>query len=525
MAREISTRPLVGTEVNSWDDEADVVVVGYGIAGVCAALGAHESGADVLVLERGGGTEGLCGAILYLGGGTPMQKAMGWEDTPEGMRRFLSAALGPGGVDEAKVAAYSEGSVDHYEWLVGQGVPFVCGADPEGTHLATAEEDGFVNVGGQEYAGGGLVWTGGENAYPFDELVAAVPRGHIPRDPEAEGEDLFEGAATKRLLAHAAETGIRVRYETGAERLIVDADGAVIGVEGLSAGNPVRVRARGGVILATGGFCYSEEMLAKHLPIINELKISPMGHGGQDGVGIRMGQSIGAEVVHMDAVDVTLLATPPMSFRAGILLNELGRRFVNEDTYFGRLGAEAMLRQGGNSYLLVDESIFVESSWRRPSWVSDSPADLEAQMGLPAGSLTETLEYYNRFAAEKQDPLFHKRDPWLQPLGGTLAMIDLRVEPGASPDGVSYIPHEVEGPADMTLGGTLTLGGLHTTVDSEVIDLDGGTVNGLYAAGRASSGLAIHGYCSGISLGDGSFFGRRAGHAAAARAATLTQRA
>jgi 3-oxo-5alpha-steroid 4-dehydrogenase len=60
-----------------------------------------------------------------------------------------------------------------------------------------------------------------------------------------------------------------------------------------------------------------------------------------------------------------------------------------------------------------------------------------------------------------------------------------------------------------------TLGGLHTDPGGQVLDVQGQPIRGLYSAGRASSGLAVYGYCSGISLGDGSFFGRLAGQTAA----------
>ena len=64
---------------------------------------------------------------------------------------------------------------------------------------------------------------------------------------------------------------------------------------------------------------------------------------------------------------------------------------------------------------------------------------------------------------------------------------------------------------------TFTLGGLSTTVDGEVLTVDGAPIPGLYAAGRTTSGIAAGGYVSGISLGDGTFFGRRAGLGAATR--------
>ncbi len=119
-------RPLSAESIDVWDYEADVVIAGYGIAGVSAAVEAARAGAEVLVLERAGGWGGaasLAGGFIYMGGGTPLQKALGFEDTPENMKTFMMAALGPG-ADEAKITEYCEGSVDHYNWLVDCGVPF-----------------------------------------------------------------------------------------------------------------------------------------------------------------------------------------------------------------------------------------------------------------------------------------------------------------------------------------------------------------------------------------------------------------
>ncbi|MBS9373992.1 3-oxosteroid 1-dehydrogenase [Rhodococcus sp. B50] len=118
-------RPVSVGDIGRWDLEADVVVAGFGIAGVSAAIGAAESGADVVVLERtggGGGAAALSGGIVYLGGGTRLQKACGFDDTPKNMKSFLAAALGPG-VDEDKLDAYCEGSVGHFDWLEACGVP------------------------------------------------------------------------------------------------------------------------------------------------------------------------------------------------------------------------------------------------------------------------------------------------------------------------------------------------------------------------------------------------------------------
>ena len=84
MGRAAAIRPL--RDVPGWDDEADVVVVGLGAAGACAALEACDTHADVLALERasgGGGTSAMSTGQIYLGGGTPIQEKCGFEDSPE----------------------------------------------------------------------------------------------------------------------------------------------------------------------------------------------------------------------------------------------------------------------------------------------------------------------------------------------------------------------------------------------------------------------------------------------------------
>ncbi|MGW0042120.1 FAD-dependent oxidoreductase, partial [Rhodococcus sp. NPDC003348] len=90
-------RPRSAAEVEQWDYEADVVVAGFGVAGAAAAVGAAQDGAEVLVLERTGGWGGaaaMAGGFIYMGGGTPLQKACGFEDTVDNMKAFMKAALG-----------------------------------------------------------------------------------------------------------------------------------------------------------------------------------------------------------------------------------------------------------------------------------------------------------------------------------------------------------------------------------------------------------------------------------------------
>ncbi len=97
--------PRRASEVAHWDRELDVVVIGLGAAGACAAIEAAEAGARTLVLERGwrgGGTSAESTGQIYLGAGTPLQKVCGFDDTPDDMFRYLMASCGPG-ADEGKI--------------------------------------------------------------------------------------------------------------------------------------------------------------------------------------------------------------------------------------------------------------------------------------------------------------------------------------------------------------------------------------------------------------------------------------
>jgi len=118
--------PTPADRITNWDYEADVVIAGYGIAGAAAAVEAASAGADVLVLERTGGWGGaaaMAGGFIYLGGGTALQRACGFDDSVDNMAAFLNVAKGPG-ADENRIADYCAGSVAHFDWLVQCGVPF-----------------------------------------------------------------------------------------------------------------------------------------------------------------------------------------------------------------------------------------------------------------------------------------------------------------------------------------------------------------------------------------------------------------
>ncbi|WP_314036367.1 FAD-dependent oxidoreductase [Dietzia sp. CH92] len=490
MATPEDLGPVRADQITTWDHEADVVIAGYGVAGAAAAVGAAQSGADVLVFERTGGWGGaaaMSGGIIYMGGGTPLQKACGFDDTVDAMKAFMKAALGPG-VDEEKIDAYCEGSVDHYHWLVDSGVVF--------------KEEFWGEPGWETPGDEGLMYSGGENAAPFSATIPPAPRGHVPQMPaeEKHGSSARGGGymLMKPLTELADRLGVRAEYDVRAQSLVVDDDGRVVGLVASRYGRRIAVRARGGVVLASGSFAYNQTMLESYAPrLVNRPAASVEEH---DGRSIRMAQALGADLAHMDATEVAFFCNPQLFVR-GILVNGRGQRYINEDTYAGRVGQATLIENDNQAFLIIDEASYEEGMASRSSsagipapltWAAETVEELEREMGLPEGALQSTVEVYNRHASEGKDPLFGKSPEWVRPLGTPLGAIDLRGRTGG-----------------------FTLGGLRTDVDSAVLHASGRPIPGLFAAGRCTSGVCAGGYASGTSLGDGSFFGRRAGIAAA----------
>jgi 3-oxo-5alpha-steroid 4-dehydrogenase len=478
--------PIAERSIGTWDHEADVVIAGYGVAGASAAVEAARAGAEVLVVERTGswgGAAAMAGGFIYLGGGTPLQTACGFDDSVEDMAAYLAAAMGPG-ADETRIADYCVGSVDHFEWLVGCGVPF---------KAEFFGEPGWEPMGDQ-----GLMFSGGENSHPFNTIARPAPRGHIPQmSNKKQGEASAGFMLMKPLVDTATAAGARALYDVRVQTLIVDSAGRVVGLRARRFGTEMTIRARRGVVLATGSFAYNDAMVAQYAPRIAGRPAASIEQ--HDGQAIRMAQALGADLAHMDATEVALFIDPQQLVR-GILVNGRGQRFVAEDTYPGRVGQLTLYHQDDTAYLIIDgdaqDAAMASASprlmMRPPTWVCDSVADLEAEIGLAPGSLQSTVADYNAAALRGEDPLLHKKSEWVKPIGSPIGAIDLRNSTGG-----------------------FTLGGLQTTLDGEVLHVSGEPIAGLYGAGRSTAGLAAWGYASGVSLGDGSFYGRRAGRAAA----------
>ncbi len=474
----LNVSPLPLSNFAHRDGVYDVVIVGFGAAGTCAAIEAARAGAKVLVLERTGGAGGaaaLAEGILYMGGGTATQIDAGVSDTKEAMRAYLMEACGPE-VDVAKIDAYVEGSIGHHDWLVDLGIEFEPSIDLE-TQMAPKGTEG-------------LVWSGGENAWPFNEIATPAPRGHLAKTKRSTGWLLMQ-----TLSEAAVALGVEVLYDTKVERLLSNGD-RVVGLEASRYGEPYIAQATKAVILCAGGFIYNDDMVAAHAPELLQ-GTWKVGTEADDGRGIQMGMALGAQTKSMHAGEVSLPIIPPRKLVEGILVNGYGQRFINEDTYMGRVGQAALYDQGATCFLIVDEACY-EPNWMgiEAAWVCETVEELEQEMGLVPGALAGTVALYNRHAENGEDPMFHKAKDYVRPLVPPLGAFDLR--PGVAP----YAP--------------FTLGGLATNVDGQVLHIDGAAIPGLYAAGRTTSGVCSFGYASGLSIGDSTYFGRLAGKAAAA---------
>jgi succinate dehydrogenase/fumarate reductase flavoprotein subunit len=157
----------------------------------------------VLALERasaGGGTSANSGGLIYLGGGTPVQKAAGFDDSPEEMYRFLCAISQPG-PNEERIRYFCEHSVEHFHWLEAQGLPFKRSFYPE-PGLESRTDDC-------------LVYSGGEDASPWKDLARPAPRGHKPQTQGKAGPFLMQ----RRLAALAAKP-VQVETDVRAEKLV-----------------------------------------------------------------------------------------------------------------------------------------------------------------------------------------------------------------------------------------------------------------------------------------------------------------
>lgn len=535
--------PIVEASPESvpWDETAEVVIVGFGAAGACAALEAHYAGAKALVLDRyqGGGATRLSGGVLYAGGGTAIQRQANVADTTNDLFEYLKLET-QGIVSEATLRDFCDGSVAMVDWLMAQGVPFDPSLCPVKTSYPT---DAYY-----------LYYSGNEGFPPFKDVAKPAPRGH-----RAKAAGLPGGAFYDPLRKKVESLGVPVQYEARVTGLVTDPSGAVIGVEykklpagrwtttvrGMMAtalalrnyqpnvsrrlyaeiakleekhGVLRRARATKGVVLSAGGFVYNRAMIDKYAPKYRPGM--PLGTVADDGAGIRLGEGVGGSLASMNRVSAWRFINPPAAWVQGILVDKEGQRYVNEMRYGAAIGEAMVEEHGGKGILILDKATKELSRSQcvpeQAQWFQRGPAllnlwfnckegssieDLATKIKIPADKLRATVDAYNALVDAGHDPLGKPKDQLrrIDP-NGTVFAIDCSIDSKRFP-----CP-------------TLTLGGL--VVDEttgNVKRADGSIVDGLYAAGRSAVGIASRQYVSGLSIADCVYSGRRAGKMAARR--------
>ncbi len=528
-----------GRRARSWDITRDVLVVGLGAAGGSAAIEARRAGADVLVVDRfaGGGATGKSAGIIYFGGGTELQTAAGYADSPENMFDYLRIEVGDA-VSEATLRAFCETSVANFEWLRRLGVPFPVSGKV--VKSAYPESDST------------LYFSGNELCRPYRDHATPAPRGHRPL-----GVGLTGHLSAEAMRHGALEAGVELRPYSRVERLVVDGDGEVIGavvcestaprwlVEmmellvqyggGISArlGGVLQatlrrverscerryVRARRGVILCTGGFVFDRALMLEHAPGYASCSMR-LGTAGDDGSGIQIGQAAGGALGKMDRCTAWRFIDPPAAWWGGILVGRSGARICNETLYGGKVGEHMIEGHGGKGTLIVDAATMARG---RRQVMSGNPQLYQRIFGLINGYVTcrsaPTLRQLAARVGIDADGLEASVATYNAGVHAGVDGLGKQLE-GMSPiDGGPYyaIPFDNDGLLYPTP--CLTLGGLRTEgLTGRVLDADGAAIPGLYAAGRAAVGVSSNGYVSGLSVADGIFAGRGAGRHAAGRA-------
>jgi 3-oxo-5alpha-steroid 4-dehydrogenase len=548
-----------------WDDAADFVVVGYGGAGVVAAVEAAGRGLSVLAVDRfhGGGATVMNGGVFYAGGGTAMQREAGVDDTPEEMFKYLRIEAG-GVVSDRTLRRFCEESPALLDWMMAHGVQFNARLFSGKTSYPAADYYLY-------HSDSTLVPSYAAQAKP-------AARGHRAFLP-ATGSAVGYGVGLYQPLKDVAENlGVRLMEKAEARQLVIDTAGRVLGVKilqippdteaaaehdrleqrglalllkmppafpgaGFFIGRANRllaqaraiekkhrkaryIRARKGVCLSAGGFIFNRDMVSHHAPLY--AKGMPLGSPGDDGSGIRLGQSVGGDVARLDHVSAWRFINPPEGWARGMIVNARGERFIDETVYGASIGLKMCAENGGKAWLILDGNLR-KSVWQQllrgkmlsfqrypavlamlmGSRKAATLAGLAAACGMDAATLQRTADAYTQAAAGKIPDPFAKAPSDMAPMqDGPFLAVDISIDATLAP-----LP-------------TLTLGGLRVDEDTgAVLRRNGTPIPGLYAAGRTAIGVCSNIYVSGLSSADCAFSGLRAGKAAAESAAVAERTA
>ena len=443
-------------------EKADFVVVGAGGAGIAAAIEASRKGLKTIVLEKmpiiGGSS------LLSTGGmnvaGSKQQKAAGINDTPE-MFTQDTLKVGKGTNDKVLVNVLTEQSNSALEWFEALG--------------GKLDLDPGV-YGGCQAPRMHYTKSGGIGRYMIKEMKPALEK-----------------------------SGADVRVNSQVVRLERDKNGAVTGVlvKGKNTGL-YRISAPT-VLLATGSYANNGKLVSKYHPEFFGMVTSAQ--PGSHGDGIYLGQDVGAKVTHLERVQVhpniasgtSLMITLAMRTNGGILVNNKGQRFYNDNAPRNELGA-AMLKQPAQKvWLIYDDAVVAKRPKVHQGYVrlgvvteGDTPEALAKKLGLPAEEFAKTMKRYAGFVKAKNDADFGRKE-LPEPLNqGKIYAIDV-------------VP---------AIGGTL--GGLRTDARTHVLDNNGKKIPGLLAAGEVVGEWHGDDRYGGNAVAGNIVFGRIAAQEAAA---------
>lgn len=506
-----------GGPVVQWAKEADVVVVGFGGGGAVTAMSAHDSGAEVLVLEKQ--AEDAHTPNTAMSGGLCHQAL----DSEEAAKYFKAVAHG---IDLPDEYGDPGSSYPHYpEQFVEE--------------IAAAWGEGVVKTADYLRSLGEV------------DMTESMPGPGFPTFPGADSYGTFSvagrGVALFQLLADAvSERGIEIMWETPGTRLIMDANGQVIGVVAEQGGEEVNIKARKAVVLTTGGFEYDEDLKHAFLP---GWGWAFMGNPGNTGDGVRMAIGAGAALSHMYHSAARVIAAAPDLLetigtgmriavdRPGmVLVDNYGSRYINEvftsvdpqryqfynevivydisrlaytripswlvfDESVRQAGALPSLFYGAHAVGLYewsdDNSAEIEKGWILQADTVEELAALIAEQPhnkgrMDAETLAATVGKFNDYSAGGEDPDF-----------------------GRNPDTLGALETPPYYAIAMYPGGPNTEGGPVKNAKAQVINVHGQPIPRLYAVGELGS-LFAFAYQGGGNIAELIIFGQIAGQQAAA---------
>ena len=492
--------------------DADVVVVGAGGAGMTAAITAAGEGKSVVILES---QSMVGGNSVRATGGMNAGKTV-YQDENEfgesaGVEKTLKTAAEKYADNEtitalAKTvseqwAAYQANHTGYFDSVELMELDTMIGGkginDPELVETLCANSADAIDWLDEH----GITL---HNVSSFGG--ASVKRIHRPVN--AEGKTVSVGSYMIPLLQENCErAGVKMMLDTTATEILTDANGAAVGVKATGAsGETVTVNAKA-VVLATGGFGANLDMVVKYKP---ELKgFMTTNAPGIQGQGIEMAQAIGAATVDMDQIQIhptveantAALITEGLRGDGAILINEEGKRFIDEVGTRDVVSAAEIAQTGSYSWLVVDQAMVDASSViqgyikKGYTVTGETYEELGKAMGVDAAAFAETMDKWNGYVEAKNDPDFG-RTSFANPL--------------------NTAPYYA---VKVTAGVHHTMGGLKINANTEVLNEKGEVIPGLFAAGEVTGGVHGANRLGGNAVADFTVFGRIAGAAASDYAA------